>query len=129
MGGYRPELDVNAADDDEPYTVGTRRRYLILCCNAKCNTKSFPVGEMSSLLSLSFEALIECSRWCSSHFSSSQGATTVLQLSFASCCVSNDRSIHRRDDVNADKTNLSGEKSASESSFLNGVNFVFRKAS
>ena len=46
------------------------------------------------------------------------GATTVLQLSFASCCVSNERSIHhRRDDVNAGKTKtLSGEKSASESS-------------
>ena len=89
-----------------------RRRYLILCCNVKCNTKSSP------LLSLSFEARIECSRWCSSHFSSSQGATTVLQLSFASCCVSNDEKYyHRRDDVNARQNHtLSGEKSASESS-------------
>jgi hypothetical protein len=29
---------------------------------------------MSPLLSLSFEARIECSRWCSSHFSSSKGS-------------------------------------------------------
>ena len=51
------------------------------------------------------------------------GAITVAQLSFASCCVSNDRSIHRHDDVNTDKTTLSGGKS----SFPYGVNFVFRK--
>ena len=56
------------------------------------------------------------------------GATTVLQLSFASCCVSNERSIHRRrDDVNAGgkTTQLSGGKSASESS-LGAVNVVFK---
>ena len=42
-----------------------RRRYLILCCNVKCNTKCLHFF-------LSFEARIECSRWCSSHFSSSR---------------------------------------------------------
>ena len=33
---------------------------------------------MSPLLSLSFEARVECSRWCSSHFSSSKGSNNSL---------------------------------------------------
>ena len=33
---------------------------------------------MSPLLSLSFEARIACSRWCSSHFSSSKGSNNSL---------------------------------------------------
>ena len=100
-----------------------RRRYLILCCNVKCNTKC-----LHFFLSLSKRAL-NAPGGVRPTSRRQKGATTVLQLSFASCCVSNDgrRSvIHRRDDVNAAKTTLvSGEKSASESS-LGAVNVVFK---
>jgi len=99
-----------------------RRRYLILCCNVKCNTK-----RLHFFLSLSKRAL-HAPGGVRPTSRRQKGATTVSQLSFASCCVSNERSIHRRrDDVNAGgkTTQLSGEKSASESS-LGAVNVVFK---
>ena len=99
-----------------------RRRYLILCCNVKCNTK-----RLHFFLSLSKRPL-NAPGGVRPTSRRQKGATTALQLSFASCCVSNERSIHRRrDDVNAGgkTTQLSGEKSASESS-LGAVHVVFK---
>ena len=82
---------------------------------------------MSPLLSLSFEARIECSRWCSSHFSSSREQQQFCSFPSRRVAFRTTRSIHhRRDDVNAGKTTHSAGKNQLQNPLLGAVNVVFK---